>query len=385
MSAKRKTLAKGIYEDANGRFIRISVKGKPVDLRREKDIKDATGTVIKRGDSYAQRDRSFLRDERKRRQADYTLVAEIRAEADSLFPADVTRFLDTISSPGHRLNSQGYMAHWVTPFEDRQRNTLTDLDVQTAYAAIKKEDSTRIHIRRALIQFYEALNGKSGYNPGRSLKKPAKPEEPVRDLPWKDIEAFFATLQPSKGRARLKVIAYVGLPHKQIKKLQRPHLRLDARELVVHPRRKGAGVTGQVVPLSDFAVAALEEFRAADAFGPFQNQQLVDMFWSGAERAGVTWPKDARPYDLRHSFLTELARGGADISDIAKLGIHATLEQAARYIKGAASARATNTIQSIPRFSTTTERRKSPKRSTSVHAKRGRKAGRRTSTPGKKR
>lgn len=365
MSKQRK--AKGIYEDASGRFIRISVKGTPIDLRREADERNqVTGALIKRGDSYKDRDIPWLRDERIRRQAEATLKADIRADTADRFPADVERFLATISSTGHRVNTQGYMAHWAHHFEQHRRNTITDLDVATAFAAIQQANSTKRHIRRALINFYEALNGKSGYNPGRSLRNPPKDEDTIRDLPWADIEQVFAALPPSRSKARLLLIAYTGLPQKQIAQLRPSDLRLEARELVVHPRRKGAGAAGRVIPLSDRAVAALKEFIRLEAFGTFQNRQLVETFWSGATRAGVTWPDDARPYDLRHSFLTEVARGGADIRDIATLGMHATLEQAARYIKGAAQQRATTAIASIPRFSTTTKRGKSPKRSSSV-------------------
>jgi integrase len=260
------------------------------------------------------------------------------------------------------------MAHWEQHFADRRRNEITDLDAQTAFAQMRTlADSTRIHVRRALIQFYAALNGPSGYNPGRALKKPAKPAEPIRDLPWSDIEALFHALPPSRTKARLMLIAYIGLPQKQIAALRPSDLRLDRRELVVHPRRKGAGVSGRVQPLSDVGIAALREFARLQAFGTFQNRQLVETFRSGAKKAGITLPDGARPYDLRHSFLTELARSGADIRDIAHLGMHATLEQAARYVKGAAAERATNAITSVPRFCATTTRRNRPIRSSSVH------------------
>lgn len=355
----RKRLATGIYEDASGVLIRVSVNGEPIDFRRDKD-----GTRY--SVHYKKRGLAWLRQERIRRQAAATIGAERKAEAASLFSADVARFLASISSPGHRVNTQGYMAHWERQFTDKTRNEITDLDAQTAFAAITAADSTRIHIRRALIQFYEAMNGKSGYNPGRSIPKPAKPEEPIRDLPWPDIEAMFTAMRPSRVKARLMLIAYVGLPQKQIRALQPGHLRLDRRELIVHPRRKGAGVSGRVLPLSDFGVAALKEFQRVNAFGSFQNLQMVRAFHSAAQRAGVTLPEGARPYDLRHSFLTELARGGADIRDIAELGMHATLEQAGRYIKGAAAERATKVITSVPRFSATPIAGNPPIRSTSV-------------------
>jgi len=366
MQRTRARLSTGIYRDASGVVIRISVKGEPVDYRRDKE-----------GKPYKGRDLSWLRDERVRRQADATLRAERKAEAADTFGADVPRFLATISSKGHRLNSQGYMAHWETHFSDRPRHTITDLDVHTAFAAIDQANSTKTHIRRALINLYDALNGKSGYNPGRGLRNPPKDEDEVRDLPWAAIEQMFAALPPSRSKARLLLIAYIGLPQKQIAQLRPSDLRLDARELVVHPRRKGAGAAGRVMPLSDRAVAALKEFSRVEAFGTFQNRQLVETFWSGAKRAGVTWPDDARPYDLRHSFLTEVARGGADIRDIATLGMHATLDQAARYIKGAASARATNAILSVPRFSTTKKRKTLPVRSNSFQSSAGLKTGQR--------
>lgn len=375
MPRSRTLITKGVYKDKFGVAIVVSIQGKPREFRA-----DADGTRYN-----ATKGAAWFRDERTRVLARERLKVDRRADADTLFPADVVRFLATISSQGHRLNTQGYMAHWEQHFADRPRNTITDVDAQTAYAAIGKADSTRIHIRRALIQFYEALNGKSGYNPGRSLKKPSKSEEEVRDLPWDVIERMFKALPSSRSKARLMLIAYIGLPQKQIAALQPSDLRLKARELVVHPRRKGAGVAGQVQPLSDVAIAALEEFVRVNAFGTFQNRQLVETFRSAAKKAKVALPADARPYDLRHSFLTELARGGADIRDIATLGMHATLEQAARYIKGAGSARATNTIASIPRFSTTTRRRNSPKYSSSVQSIRRAKGPRRPNAPGKKR
>lgn len=356
MSRTRTLITRGVYKDVYGVAIIVSINGKPREFRKDAD-----------GHRYnPNKGAAWYRDERQRVIARERLKVERKAEADTMFAADVTRFLQTISSKGHRVNTQGYMAHWEQHFQDRTRNEITDIDAQTAFAAIDQAPSTKIHIRRALIQFYEALNGKSGYNPGRSLRKPAKAEEEVRDLPWDMIEKIFAALPAGRAKARLMLIAYIGLPQKQIAALQPSDLRLKARELVVHPRRKGAGVSGQVQPLSDVAIKALEEFVAVDAFGTFQNMQLVRTFKRGAKLAGVKLREDARPYDLRHSFLTELARNGADIRDIAGLGMHATLEQAARYIRGVGSERATKVIATVPRFSTKVPVQKTPKRSNSV-------------------
>lgn len=368
-SSKRKTLAKGIYEDASGRFIRISVAGKPVDLRREKDVRAADGTLIERGRSYRDRDVSWLRDERIRRQAEATLATEDRVEGETAFEADVERFLHTVSGKGHRLNVAGYMAHWARAFEKRQRNTITELEVQTAFAAIDRGASTKRHLRRALVKFYEAMNGVSGYNPARVLTPPPKPQDDARSIPYAMIERIFAALQPSRARARLKLIAYVGLPQNQIAKLQPSDLRLNERTVIVRPRRKGAGVEGRALPLSPAGVEALTEFAALNAFGSFQNAQLVRTFKLGAKRSKVSLSEDARPYDLRHSFLTEVYRQTGDLYAVSELAMHATLAQTARYAKGAVSERATKAIQSVPRFLTTTKRKNLPIRSSSVASK----------------
>lgn len=356
----RTRLFTGIYEDRSGIAIVVSVNGEPREFR-----KDSTGKPFS---SY---ERHTLPAVREKISAREHLKWERFRATDDTFEKDVQRYLLTISSHGHRVNSQGYLSHWNKIFKDKNRNEITDIDVQTAFARIQQANSTKTHIRRALIQFYETLNGKSGYNPGRALKKPPKDEDKVRDIPWRDIERMFQALPPSRARARLKLMAYIGLPPKQIEALTPSDLRLERKELVVHPRRKGAGAAGRTMPLSPMGVAALKEFVEQDAFGTFQHRQLVETFWSGARKAKVTLPADARPYDLRHSFLTELARGGADIQDIAHLGMHATLEQAARYTKGAASARATKMISTVPRFTNVARRKPAQKPLHSLTRKRG--------------
>lgn len=353
MTRKRTQIATGIYRDRSGVAIIVSVRGTPREFRKNEH-----------GKAYADFSKPELLIERKRIDAREHLKEDRAIVKGDTFAADVQQFLKTLSG-GHKVNTAGYMAHWEAHFADRQRNTITDLEAQTAYAAINRGASTKRHIRRALVKFYETMNGVSGYNPARVLTPPPKPQEEARAIPFPMIERIFAALQPSRARARLMVLAYVGLPQKQIAQIQPADLRLTDRVVIVRPRRKGAGAGGRALPLSDAGVAALTEFAALNAFGTFQNSQLVRTFKLGAQRAGVTLADDARPYDLRHSFLTELDRAGADIRDVAYFGMHATIEQAARYIKSGASERATKVIRSVPRFLTTTKRGKAPKASTS--------------------
>lgn len=356
---KRTLIAKGVYRDRFGVAIIVSIQGKPREFRQNE-----------KHDAYDSFSKAQLISERIRIQAREQLKVERQSAKGDTFAADVERFLNTLTG-GHKVNMRGYMAHWESAFRDARRNEITDVDAQTAYAAIDKADSTKRHLRRALIKFYEALNGVSGYNPARSLSAPPKPKTEARAIPYPVIEQIFKALTKSRAKARLMVMAYTGLPQGQIAKLHPSDLRLGAKEVIVRPRRKGAGVEGRALPLSAAGVAALKEFKELDAFGSFQKQQLVDTFRLGAKRAKVTLPENARPYDLRHSFLTELYRQTGDIYAVSELAMHSTLDQTARYAKGAVSERATKALASVPRFRATKTVPKGAIHATSVSRNRG--------------
>lgn len=342
MSRARKRIFKGIYEDDSGIAIVVSVNGTPREFRHDPD-----------GKPYRRYERHTLPDVRKKIEARERLKAERATVASNTFAHDVERYLKTISSSSHRRNSRGYLAHWQV-FNDRDRHAITDIEVRQRFAEIDKAPSTKNHIRHALIHFYRTLNGPTGYNPALVLKKVREEYDDARALPYDAIEKIFGKLQPSPSKARLMVMAYTGLPQSLIARLEPKDLHLDQARVWVKPRRKGKGAPGRMLPLSPAGVTALKEFQRLNAFGTFQNKQLARTFNHGATLAGVVLPTTARPYDLRHSFLTEVYRQSGDLHAVSELGIHATLEQTKRYAKGAASERATNAIGSVPRFRATT-------------------------------
>lgn len=338
----REKLFTGVYKDKAGVSIVVSVKGKPREFRTDAN-----------GKPYRSYERHRLKDERKRVQARETLKEDNAREATHTFAHDVRRYLATISSSSHKRNAAGYLAHWVRAFEDRDRNDITELEVKTRFAEIGKANSTRNHIRRELFVFYQTLNGPHGYNPARNLTAVREKYRDARALSYDTIEAILMAIRPSPSRARLQVMAYTGLPQTLIAKLRPTDLRLADKEVYVRPRRKGAGVEGRQLPLSAAGVAALKEFQRLNAFGPFQNRQLVNTFKAGVKASGVTIAPGTRPYDLRHSFLTEVYRQTGDLKAVSELGMHATLEQTARYATGAVSERATKAVTTVPRFRAT--------------------------------
>lgn len=342
MSSRRRRIFTGVYEDAHGIAIVVSVHGTPREFRHDRD-----------GKPYRKYDRHTLPLVRKQIEARERLQAERAVVATQTFAHDVDRYLKTLASPAHRRNSSGYLAHWLHAFADRDRHSITAVEIQQRFAAIDKAPSTKNHIRHALIHFYRTLNP-TGDNPALVLKKVREEYDDARALSYDVIETIFAKLQPSPSKARLMVMAYTGLPQSLIARLEPKDLHLAQARVWVRPRRKGKGAPGRMLPLSPAGVQALTEFRRLDAFGTFQNKQLAQTFRHGAKLAKITLPDTTRPYDLRHSFLTEVYRQSGDLHAVSELGIHATLEQTKRYAKGAASERATTAIGSVPRFSATT-------------------------------
>lgn len=341
---KRQRLFTGVYKDGSNVSIVVSIHGKPREFRQDAD-----------GKPYRSYPRHTLKDERIRVQARELLKHERVSEKSYTFATDVDRYLATIHAPKHRSNARTLLGYWVRAFGDRAKDTITELEVREAFATFDKKPATRNHIRRELFAFYKTLNGPQGYNPALNLRAAREKHRDTRALSYDTIDAIFATLAPSKSKARLQVMAYTGLPQSLIAKLQPSDLKhLEQGEVQVKPRRKGAGVEGRVLPLAPIGIAALKEFQRLDAFGPFQNRQLTQMLKRAIIAAKVTVPAGTRPYDLRHSFLTEVYRHSGDIRAVAELGMHATLEQAARYASGATTYRATKAIESVPRFGTTT-------------------------------
>lgn len=339
---KRTRLATGIYEDAHGIALVVSVHGEAREFRH--DDKKVP---------YSHYPRHTLIDTRKKVQARERLKEDrVRAKTDT-FAHDVEVYLKTIAKPRYRSNAFGYLKHWIAVFGERHRNTITDVEIKTAFARIDKSASTLNHLRRELFQLYKTLNGREGYNPVHTLRAPLRRYQDARALSYDTIDAIFTAMPHTRQKARLQVMAYTGLPQSLIAKLRPTDLHLEQRMVYVRPRRKGAGVEGREIPLSDKGIAALTTFQALNAFGSFQNRQLVNAWKAAVAKAGVTLPAGTRPYDLRHSFLTEVYRQTGDLKAVSELGMHATLEQTARYAQGALSERATKAITAVPRFSAT--------------------------------
>lgn len=371
----RVRVGEGIYQDKYGLSAKIKVGDRPIEKRFP------FGTALETIEAWRLRTRAEL------------LEAPLegdppRARRGSL-AGDVPRFLATLPEGSRKTDFALILKQWcATPLGALPRGQITRPEVLRELATWEEAGasaSTLNHRVRALRELYRALEGvdTQGHyrpNPTDGIKRRPGPRPEPRGIPIEFVELILAQM-PDRGQAirdqkrgtashtkiRLRVEAYTGLPHKQLIALEPRDLDLARGLLQLHPRRKGRGVAGKPVRLLPPAIAALTDFAAAGLFGVPFSRSSVRKSWHRAidnaikalakeaadQKPGAearlelflkTIPKDCRPYDLRHAFLTEAYRTSGDLGAVAELGQHANIQTTRRYTEGAVSERAAAAI-----------------------------------------
>lgn len=152
----------------------------------------------------------------------------------------------------------------------------------------------------------------------------------------------------AKTKLRLAVMAYVGLPPAQIMLLSEADVNWDEPSVLVKGRKKGKGSRTARLPLSPKGAVALRAFFAADATGPFDTTSARRVWWRAiqtmCDRLAQTTDQlaadalleslrqvRARPYDLRHSYLTQIQLAGRNLHATQQLAMHSDSRQTQRY------------------------------------------------------
>lgn len=354
---KRVRLARGIYQDESGVAIVLRIAGHPQEFRQPLGQDLAEYQRI-RGRLLAKHRQDVLRDDARRQS----------------LSADITTYLATLPKGGKQTDRRRLLEAWA-PDHDQPRAALTSQMIreQLAWANEGFAPSTINNRRQALMSLYQTLDGKSAANPVRDVPRvPRRVEEP-RGLSYDVIELILSHV-PERGRptgegkgtrpkvsqtrARLRVMAYTGLPQAQIGRLLPRDLNLDAATLYVRPRRKGAGAAGRTLPLVRPAVDAFRAFIEAKAWGPFSHRAMAHTFTRAIVHAKAQWaadhptmpwpaPADVRPYDLRHSFGALIFRVTGNIKSTADLLLHSDLRTTERYVAAAVSDAARAAIEAV--------------------------------------
>src|SRR5204862_42799 len=187
-----------------------------------------------------------------------------------------------------------------------------------------------------------------------------EPDLAPRAIPYKLIAQILAALpdrsRPVKGqareaesktKARLAVIAYVGLSHAQLMRVQPEDLDLRARTLFLRPRQKGhqGSTRGATVPLTPAGVKAFRQFIALACWGPFSASAMRKSFKRAC--AALDLPASLTPYQLRHSFGTLAYASSGDLHATGVLLGHRDVRTTARYALGAVDPRLTAAVRSM--------------------------------------
>jgi integrase len=314
---QRTRIAKGIYRDAWG----IAATVKAGGLQREKRFLPETSLkTIKawQGDTRV------------------ALRKLAPAGARGTFAADAARYLQGVASMPTYKERAAHVALWIAEFGPRARHTIGTADVDAVLSRWTNAGlsaSTVRNRRTVLLHLWNRLDGLDAPNPVRRANKPRMPEPHARALSYAQIAKILAAMpdvgqgvagkardDASKTKARLAVIAFTGLPHSLVKQLTPEAVDWRGKRLTVPRRHKGKGVHSRTLRLTDAGLAALRHFADLDCWGGFSNSSMIKSFHRACAAAGVP---EARVYDLRHSYATEMYRQTGDPKATAEMLMHA--------------------------------------------------------------
>jgi len=304
------------------------------------------------------------------------LIERPRVDRGTL-AADVDTFLATLPLGRYRDDSAQILRHWATsPLGLMSRAAVTRIDVISQIATWGDDGAAVNTCNRRLSRLrklYDTLDGLDAPNPTDKIKFQGEPEREPRDIPTRIVRLILAAMpaigkrdakRASATRLRLGVMAWTGIPPATIARIRPRDLDLARARVYLRPRRKGKGADGAWVALLPDAVAAFRAFVAAGLVGLRWSNSSAGKTWRVAiKRATATaaalaeqtgdesWrteiaslPFRCKPYDLRHSFGSEIYRVTGDIRAVAELLQHADMETTKRYTKGAVSERVTAAI-----------------------------------------
>lgn len=259
------------------------------------------------------------------------------AKRTGFFDEDARAYLEAVKAMPTFADRKRHIEEWIAVFLHRPRRSITSDEIAaqlhawrttsrpvnyarrgqtatTATTALVLSASAVNHRRTALQHMWTVLDGRAGKNPVRNVPKFREPDPLPRGLPYAAIDKLWKVIGDTPARARLMVLAYIGLPHAQIAQLRPEHCDLAGRAVIVQGRRKGRGTTARLVPLTPQGVRAIGAMFRTKAWGKFHRSWLHKVFRRGcAQVPELAALPNLRPYDLRHSFGSEVYRQSGDI------------------------------------------------------------------------
>lgn len=327
------------------------------------------------------------------------------------FRADAARYLNAVRNmPTYTWREKDIDA-WTAVFRDTPRRQITAADIRAQLATWAAQHSRRgkpfaastlNHRRTALHHLWRVLDGPAAPNPVEDVPRFREPDPEPRGLPYVVVRQILEAM-PDHGRARkltaaqareirsqrhlpnvalaerygvsetmirkiqsdhyrervdrqaqdkarIRVIAYTGLPPAQIAHLTAADIDVEGRTVYVRGRKKGRGTRGVRLPLTEDGAAALQALLDADALGPFPRTRMRTVFrraCAAVQQATGVDLSQARIYDFRHAFGTLLYQLTGDIRATQGLLLHASAKMTERYTLAAVDGRLLAAVRKV--------------------------------------
>lgn len=264
------------------------------------------------------------------------------------FDADAVRYLTAVAAMTSYADRARDIFAWIAVFGQRPRAGITSTEIAAQLQTWRKtlSASTCNHRRTALQHMWTRLDGKGAQNPVKDVPRFHEPQPAPRALSYATIRKILKHIPKGPDKARLLLMAHTGLPNAIIAQLARASFNKRAMELAVPGRKKGAGSRARTLPLTPQGAAAMQMMIATKAWGPFSRYHLRRVFRLACEAAGVPI---ARPYDLRHSFGTEVYRKSGNLDAVQALLLHSSPTLTRRYALAAVDARVRAALKGVGR------------------------------------
>lgn len=390
MKARRKrlTLAEGIYLDAHGVSV-IARLGSGKNLITAPPVRfpliDHDGIPYSKSNNaeLIKCRLQMLADLRDKRAAGGGEKGTLGAAIDAwklAHPLTPDR-ADGTTVEDKRLDDHRLLTHWrATTLAAAYVGAIKRSQVRaqlTTWTAEGRAPTTVNHRRRALGDVLKWTLGADDDDDvtlptdGIAYLAPRPPE--ARGLPMPIVARILSALS-DRGRAakgetrpehsetkiRLRVMAWTGLAHMSLVRLERRRVNFREGKLFLPDRHKGKGAEGVWVDLLPPALEALRDYDRAGLWGRTFSRSSMHKAWRRAvantrkalvtaanetgdrtmlEQFVMAMPANPYPYDTRHSFATDAYLQTGDLKATGELLQHASLKTTERYTKSAVPAR----------------------------------------------
>lgn len=195
-----------------------------------------------------------------------------------------------------------------------------------AFLAGYSGTQTRYSVRSDVRQFFRWAISRDlvEANPTDRVDAPRLPRRAATPLTRADLMRAIELATPHQRRC-LVLGAYAGLRISEIAALRYEDVRRDEGVLVV---RGGKGGKDRIIPLAARIADELDPAGRGPIFA-CNGQNIGYVIRRALRRAGI----DARPHDLRHTFVTEAVKAAnGNVVLVAQLAGHESIQTTQRYI-----------------------------------------------------